>query len=61
MGNLYQLRDILKEEHDIIGNIEAMLKKKNPKADVYRLIFILQRILNQSTVKLLGEAGKKTV
>jgi hypothetical protein len=59
MGNLYQLRDILKEEHDIIGNIEAMLKKKNPKADVYRLIFILQRILNRATLKVLGHDSKE--
>lgn len=58
MGNLYQLRDVLKEEHDIIGNIEAMLKKKNPKVDLYRLIFILQRILNRATIKVLGRGGK---
>jgi hypothetical protein len=59
MGNLYQLRDFLKEEHDILGNIEAALKKRNPKADIYRLMVILQRILNESTVKLLKETGKK--
>jgi hypothetical protein len=59
MGNLYQLRDFLKEEHDILGNIEAALKKRNPKADIYRLMVILQRILNESTVKLLRQTGKK--
>ena len=59
MGNLYQLRDFLREEHDIIGSIEAALKKTDPKADIYRLMVILQSILNESTLKLMKETGKK--
>ena len=54
MGNLYQLRDFLKEEHDIIGQIESALKKQNPKADVYKLMVLLQHILNTETLKHLG-------
>jgi hypothetical protein len=55
MGNLYQLRDFLKEEHDIIGQIESALKKQNPKADVYRLMVLLQHILNEETLKQLSK------
>lgn len=59
MGNLYQLRDFLKAEHDIIGQIESALKKQNPKADVYKLMVLLQHILNEETLKHLGVLGKK--
>jgi len=55
MGNLYQLRDFLKEEHDIIGQIESALKKQNPKADIYKLLVLLQHILNSETLRQLGE------
>ena len=57
MGNLYQLRDFLKAEHDIIGQIESALKKKNPKADIYKLMVLLQHILNEETLKHLGIQG----
>lgn len=59
MGNLYQLRDFLKAEHDIIGQIESALKKQNPKADIYKLMVLLQHILNEETLKHLGTLSKK--
>lgn len=59
MGNLYQLRDFLKEEHDIIGQIESALKKQNPKADVYKLMVLLQHILNEETLKQLDDVRNK--
>jgi hypothetical protein len=59
MGNLYQLRDFLKAEHDIIGQIESALKKQNPKADIYKLMVLLQHILNEETLKHLGAYSKK--
>jgi len=59
MGNLYQLRDFLKAEHDIIGQIESALKKQNPKADIYKLMVLLQHILNEETLKHLGALRKK--
>jgi hypothetical protein len=57
IGNLYQLRDFLKAEHDIIGQIESALKKQNPKADIYKLMVLLQHILNEETLKHLGIQG----
>jgi len=59
MGNLYELRDFLKAEHDIIGQIESSLKKQNPKADIYKLMVLLQHILNTETLKHLDIFRKK--
>lgn len=57
MGSLYQLNDFLREEPHILGSLEMLLKFKSPdkmKEGLYKLISILQVILNEATVKMSG-------
>lgn len=60
MGNLYQLRDFLKKEHGIIGDIEAILKSPVPtmQRKLSVLIDELEEILNKATVKMVTEVEK---
>lgn len=60
-GNIYMLRDFLKQEGDVLGWIETILKSPPTTIDnkLEKLIELLQVILNKATVKLVGEMGKK--
>ena len=60
-GNIYLLRDFLRSEHDIIGLIETILKSPETTMEhkIESLIEKLSVILNKSTVKLIGDLGKK--
>jgi hypothetical protein len=60
MGNLYQLRDFLKKEQGIIGDIEAILKSPVPKMKQKLSVLIneLDEILNKATVKMVIEVEK---
>lgn len=61
LGNIYLLKDYLSKEHHIIGWIETILVSppSTMKRKLEELIETLQVILNQSTVKLVKEMGKK--
>jgi chromosome segregation ATPase len=53
-GNLYQMKDFLAKEHDIIGVVEALLKQPDVsklKSGIYALITRLQNILNTETLR----------
>jgi hypothetical protein len=53
MGNIYQLKDFLRHEHDIMLTLSAMLKFKEGhlKNKIAELIQTLQGILNLGTMK----------
>jgi hypothetical protein len=53
MGNIYQLKDFLRHEHDIMLTLSAMLKFKEGhlKNKIAELINTLQGILNLGTMK----------
>ena len=59
MGNIYQLKDFLKEEHQIIGWIESLLKSSQIKTKLSKLIQKLQVILNENSVKIVEFFVKK--
>lgn len=63
LGNVYLLRDYLKQEHTIIGTIEALLKSPLPtmKRKLEALIDKLEAILDGATEKATGEIGKKAL
>lgn len=60
MGNIYQMKDFLSKEHDIVGTIEALLKQPNVvifKKGIYKLITLLNGILNRESEKAVrGES-----
>jgi len=61
IGNIYELQDFLKKEHDIIGDIYATLRIVSPvdfKGKLTRLISTLSGILNTATGKIVGIVGK---
>jgi hypothetical protein len=53
MGNIYQLKDFLRHEHDIMGSITSMLRmgEGHLKNRIAVLIDSLQKILNHGTLK----------
>jgi len=55
MGNIYLLKDFLKQEHQIIGWIEAILKSPltKMKSKLDTLIDTLMVILNRATLKII--------
>jgi hypothetical protein len=55
MGNLYQLRDFLSKEHDIIGSLNALLSSPatSIKGKLDKLISELEGINNEGTVKII--------
>jgi len=55
MGNLYQLRDFLQNEHDIIGSLNALLNSPatSIKGKLDKLIAELEGINNEGTVKIM--------
>jgi len=56
LGNIYQLKDLLKEEHTLIGSIITMLKTPIPKLHAKLGAFIdqLQEILTKNTIEQAG-------
>jgi hypothetical protein len=60
MGNLYQLRDFLSKEHDIIGSLNALLNSPAPsiKGKLIKLISDLSGILNEGTLKIINSTLK---
>lgn len=60
MGSIYMLKDFLKKEPDILGEIELILKSNDSKMKerLYKLIGILQVILNTATVKMTSHVVK---
>jgi hypothetical protein len=60
MGNLYQLRDFLQNEHDIIGSLNALLNSPatSLKGKLDKLIADLEGINNEGTVKIIGTSLK---
>lgn len=61
MGNIYLLKDFLKQEHQIIGSVESILKAPSTsmKGKLDRLINILMVILNDGTLKILYQYRNK--
>lgn len=60
LGNIYQFKDILKEEHKLIGKIVALSKQPNPKLKD-RLAFLIQdfqKILSKNTTSILKKITK---
>jgi hypothetical protein len=62
LGNIYQLKDILKAEHSLIGSIFTMLKTPVPKLHSKLETFVdeLQSILDKATLKEVGGLLKNT-
>ena len=60
MGNLYQLRDFLSKEHEIIGSLNALLSSPatSIKGKLSKLISELTVILNEGTVKIINTTLK---
>lgn len=60
MGNLYQLRDFLNKEHDILGSLNALLNSPAPslKGKLSRLVSELRGILNEGTLKIINSTLK---
>lgn len=63
MGNIYTLRDFLREEHDIIGEINAVLKTQPTVigAKLVKLISRLSGILDRATVKAFEVVSKNEI
>lgn len=61
MGNIYLLRDFLSAEHEILGQVETILKSPTPtmKRKLETLVEKLQGILNRNTVKIADSIVKK--
>jgi hypothetical protein len=61
LGNLYQLKDLLKAQHTLIGSIMTLLKTPIPKLHAKLETFIdrLQSLLDSSTMKEVGGLLKK--
>jgi hypothetical protein len=62
LGTIYSLKDVLREEHDILGDINALLKITNTKTIKMRLERIkerLQRKLDENTRKQMKNTSKK--
>jgi hypothetical protein len=62
LGNIYQFKDLLKEEYRLIGKINSVLKQSNPKLKdkLALLIQDFQTVLNENTTSLLKSAMKIT-
>jgi hypothetical protein len=60
LGNIYQFKDIMKEEHTLIGKIVSLLKQPTPKLKdkLALLIQEFQEILAKSTTSLLVSVKK---
>lgn len=63
LGNIYQLKDLLKAEHGLIGAIYTLLKTPIPKLHAKLEAFIdqLQTLLDENTKKEVGGLLKKEV
>jgi hypothetical protein len=61
IGNIYQLKDFLNQEHSIIGEIDAILKSPSTKlyGKLERLIDKLEGILNEATLKMVPNVVNK--
>jgi len=61
VGNIYQLKDFLQQEHSIIGDIEAILKSPlvQMKRKLVRLLATLEGILFKGTIKMTADIDKK--
>jgi hypothetical protein len=62
LGTIYSLKDVLREEDNILGDINALLKMTNSKTIMMRLERIkdrLQRNLDTNTSKLMKDTSKK--
>jgi hypothetical protein len=59
MGNIYQLKDFLSNEHSIIGEIQSLLKSpvKTMRGKLEALIERLKVILNRDTSKKIERLG----
>lgn len=60
MGNLYQLRDFLSKEHDIIGSLNALLSSPatSIKGKLDKLISELEGINNEGALKIINSTLK---
>lgn len=60
LGNIYQFKDILKEEPTFIAKINSLLKHSNPKLKdkLATLIMDFKEVLNKSTISLVGSFSK---
>jgi hypothetical protein len=64
LGSIYSLKDVLREEHTILGELNALGKMTNSKTIMLRLERIkdtLQRNLNTNTRKRMKETGNLRV
>ena len=60
LGNIYQFKDIMREEHTLIGKIVSLLKQPTPKLKdrLAMLIQEFQAILSKSTTAVLKKVQK---
>lgn len=54
-GNIYQLRDFLKKEHDLLGTLQSLLKTPLPQlpSKLEKFIDALQLILDKTTMRVV--------
>jgi hypothetical protein len=60
MGNIYEMKDFLKQEHSIIGSIISITKSPTSTmaGKIEKLIDVLKVILNKATVKEVKHIDK---
>lgn len=61
LGNIYQLKDYLKNEHEVIGEINSILKapKSQVVGKIERLYSRLKEIISDATVKIVKKVVKQ--
>lgn len=61
LGNIYQLKDFLKDEQEVIGKINNILKapKTQVLGKIERLYARLKEIISEATVKIVGKVIKQ--
>lgn len=61
LGNIYQLKDYLKNEQEVIGEINSILKapKTQVVGKIERLYSRLKEIISKATVKIVGKVVKQ--
>jgi len=61
LGNIYQFKDFLKKEHEVIGEINSILKapKTQVLGKIERLYTKLMEIISKATLKIVEQIEKK--
>ena len=61
LSNIYQLKDYLKNEHEVLGEINSILKapKTQVLGKIERLYIKLEGIISEATVKIVEKVVKE--